>query len=59
MLGLLIMFHWVILFIENILTYNPYYYFHWFVIGLCMSTSFRNQNEKEVKAWLNFGLKAK
>jgi hypothetical protein len=59
MLGLLIMFHWVILFIENILTYNPYYYFHWFVIGLCMSTSFRNQDEKEVKAWLNFGLKSK
>jgi hypothetical protein len=54
MLGLLISLHWVIIFLENIITYNPYYYFHWFTVGLCLSESFRLLTDSELKEWLTF-----
>lgn len=54
MLGLMISLHWVILFLENIITYNPYYYFHWFTVGLCLSVSFRLLTDNDLKEWLTF-----
>jgi hypothetical protein len=54
-LGVLIASHWFILFLENIITYNPYYYFHWFTVGLCLSHSFRTLTNEDIKQWLRFG----
>ena len=53
--GILIASHWFILFLENIITYNPYYYFHWFTVGLCLSHSFRTLTNEQIKQWLHFG----
>jgi hypothetical protein len=55
LLGILIATHWAVLFLENIITYNPYYYFHWFSVGLCLSHSFRSLTNDEIKQWLRFG----
>ena len=59
LLGVFIATHWLVLFLENIITYNPYYYFHWFSVGLCLSHSFRSLTNEEIKKWLNFSKKNK
>lgn len=43
--------HWVILFIENIINYDMYFYMSWICVGLCFSESFRNLTDTQIKRW--------
>ena len=43
--------HWMLLFVENMVSYNIYYYILWFVTGLCLSKNFRQLSNSDIKSF--------
>ena len=51
MLGLYVSFRWLYAWVEDINEFDLNYFVLWFIVGLCMSESFRNLTNEEVKIW--------
>ena len=52
-IGFLLLVHFILLFIENIIVYSSYNYFTWFFIGICLSKPIRNLKNSEINFILN------
>ena len=48
-LGVFLMFHWVMLFVEEFSFFDLNNLFYWLIFGLAMSSKFRRMNNREVK----------
>jgi len=45
--------HWMLLFIENMISYNIYYYILWMIIGLCLSKKFRALSDADIRKFFS------
>lgn len=57
LLGIFLVFHWVIFFFEDRVRLDMNTYFIWLAIGLCLSNKFRGMSDIEVKKFLNWNLR--
>jgi hypothetical protein len=51
MLGLYVSFRWLYAWVEDVNNFDLNYFILWFIVGLCMSETFRNLTNEEVKIW--------
>jgi hypothetical protein len=51
-IGLMLGIHFILLFVENIISYSSYNIYIWFFIGICLSKEMRNMSNPEIKALL-------
>ena len=51
MLGLYVSFRWLFAWVEDVNNFDLNYFVLWFIVGMCMSESFRNLTNEEVKIW--------
>lgn len=52
LIGLFISFHWMYSWVENFNNFTLPYLLIWMMIGLCMSSNFRDKSEAEVASWV-------
>lgn len=55
-LAMFLVSHWIILFIENSVSYSLYFYFTWMAVGLCYSKKFRSLTDSQLYRLLQRGL---
>ena len=51
-IGLMLGIHFILFFVENIISYSSYNIYIWFFIGICLSKELRNMSNPEIKALL-------
>jgi len=51
-IGFMLLVHVLILFVENLVSYNLYNYAIWFFVGICLSSEIRSLNDDQIKELL-------
>jgi hypothetical protein len=51
--ALFLAFHWFMIFVEVIPTFNQYYFLLWIIVGLSLSSKFRQMNDAQVTQLIN------
>lgn len=50
--GFIVLVHSILLFLENVITYNTYNFLIWFFVGICLSREMRQMNDSQIQAVL-------
>lgn len=52
-IGLMLGVHFILLFVENLISFSSYNIYIWFFIGICLSKEMRNMSNQEIKALIS------
>lgn len=53
LIGLFVAFRWTFAWVEDFSDFDLSYFFLWIMIGMCLSKSFRNMSDLEIKSWVH------